>query len=202
MVDRDPEETRRVGEERVAQFNKSISAEMMSEIENLPNQIKRLNARPVAKIRRVHIAADRICASAGAHAACARGCAHCCHIGVPISYAEAAFIGEHVHLKPADIRVSKRRDDRSFSYATPCPFLRETECSIYEHRPLTCRTHFNFDIDEYWCRFENGDKPGAAVPNYDLTPLHRACFAASSRHGEEPVVADIRDFFLRNKNGI
>ena len=137
-------------------------------------------------------------ADAGAHAACAQGCAHCCHIAVPISRAEATFISEHIHLETADIRVSKRRDEGSFSYATPCPFLRESECSIYEYRPMTCRAHFNFDIDEYWCRCENWAKPGAAVPKPNFAPLHRAYYAASSRNGEKPIVADIRDFFPRN----
>lgn len=198
MVDRDPEETRRAGEERLTQFINSIPAEIRSEIENLPDQIALLNARPVAKIQRVHAAADKVFADAGAHAACAQGCDHCCHIAVPISRAEATFIGEHIHLEPADIRVSKRRDEGSFSYATPCSFLRESECSIYEYRPMTCRAHFNFDIDEYWCRCENWDKPGAAVPKPNFAPLHRAYYAASSRNGEEPVVADIRDFFPRN----
>jgi Fe-S-cluster containining protein len=32
---------------------------------------------------------------------------------------------------------------------TPCPFLEQGSCSIYEHRPLACRSHFSVKKPEY-----------------------------------------------------
>ena len=195
MADRDSELTRLVGEQRINAYMASIPDELRPEAEMLPRQLALMNSSPAAKIHRVHLMADRIFASAGPHVACKRGCAHCCYISVPISRAEAAYIGERIGIVPADVRGSEPRDERSFSYQTPCSFLRGNECSIYEHRPLTCRSAFNFDADNYWCRHENWSKPGAAVPRPNFSVLRDAYMAASSRNGEPPEFADIRDFF-------
>jgi len=200
MTDRDPAETHRIGEARLASFTAGIPAEVRAEAERLPRQLELMNASPAAKIRRVHAMTDRIFSTAGPLVACARGCAHCCYVSVPISRAEAAYIGERIGVAPVDIQTSLHRDEKSFSYATPCTFLRNDECTIYEHRPMTCRSHFSFDRDNYWCRHENWEKPGAAIPKPNFTILRDAYMAASARKGERPVFADIRDFFPAPQN--
>jgi len=88
---------------------------------------------------------------------CTAGCSHCCKAGhYPLTELEYEFVkigfnklGEE---KQAQIRQSclesyKERKlfvrngnpINSFSYA--CPFLADDLCSLYEHRPLICRTH-------------------------------------------------------------
>jgi len=193
--DRDAAEMHETGSRRIEAFIEGIPDSVREESERLPQQLKTMNASASAKIRRVHEMTDRIFSSAGPFIACARGCTHCCYVSVPISPAEAAYIGEHIGVAPADIRSSITRDDTSFSYDTPCTFLHEGECTIYEHRPMTCRAHFSFDRDNYWCRHENWDKPGAAIPKPSFTVIRDAYMAASSPSGAWPVFADIRDFF-------
>src|SRR5258706_16261279 len=131
MADRDPEQTRRTGERRMAEFIKGIPDEVRVAAEKLPRQLELLNARPSTKIHRVHLMTDRVFAAADAHVACARGCAHCCYVAVPISRAEAAHIGERIGRAPADIQTSKPRDEMRFSDTTPRTFLRGKESSIY-----------------------------------------------------------------------
>lgn len=74
-------------------------------------------------------------------AQCARECTHCCQIGGPeIPAAEAVSILNEI---PADVfeAAVKRLD------GNPCPFL-ESDCTIYEHRPLACRAYRSRDRAE------------------------------------------------------
>lgn len=195
MAERTPEETRRTSEARINAFYDAIPPTDSREVTGLPKRIFLMNARTSAKIRQIHLAADKIFRHATSRAACARGCSHCCHIAVRISAVEARFIGEHIGREPRAFSSTVAERAASFSNETPCTFLKNDECSIYEWRPLTCRSHFNFDQDDYWCRFENWDKPGAAVPKPMIEALSQAYEVASYEKIGDPVMADIRDFF-------
>lgn len=134
------------------------------------------------------------------HAACRRGCSHCCHIPVTITDVEARIIGKAIGRPPerpagalsieeAAEALAALPGTAAVSYASPCTFLEDGLCSIYAHRPPACRVHINLDRDELLCRLE----PGASIPvpyaNSTEIKAHYALLQPSA------VWADIRAFF-------
>lgn len=199
MTDRTPEETRAFAEPNVNAFYDAVTPEEQQEVLSTLRRTVSMNARPAVKLRQIHLVADKAFRHAAGRAACARGCSHCCHIAVPLTTVEAQSIGELIGISPRNVENVRPRDPKSFSDKTPCPFLKDNECSIYEHRPIECRSNFNFDIDNYWCRYENWDKPGAAVPKPMIQQLAIAYVVVSRGKNPEPTAADIRDFFPHGK---
>jgi uncharacterized protein len=199
MADRTPQETRVFAEPAVNAFYDAITKEEQQEVLSSLGRVVNMNARATIKLRQIHFIADKAFRHAAGRVACARGCAHCCYIAVPITTVEAKSIGEQIGIEPRDVTNVPPRNTASFSKETQCPFLENNECSIYEHRPLECRSNFNFDRDSYWCQYENWDKPGAAVLKPVIPQLALAYGLVSRGKSAEPTVADIRDFFPRGK---
>jgi uncharacterized protein len=137
-------------------------------------------------------------------AACRKGCDHCCHIPLTISKVEAELIGKATGRSPQTpitaVRLADLDNDgaawqraqaelQAAAPDTPCPFLVDHACSIYESRPLPCRILINLDDDELLCRKVDGvDVP---VPYADAIVL-KAHYMALQPAG---VLADIRHFF-------
>jgi uncharacterized protein len=194
MADRTPAETRAYANVKMDEFFVSVPNELKAHVVSLPQRLSKMNARPVIKLVEVLNTADKIFDHAGKFAACARGCGHCCHVSVPISEFEARYMGDKLGIKPNEVKQSRRPDLREFGSHTPCPFLTNGECSIYEVRPLTCRMHMNFDRDNYWCLHENWQKPEAEIPRPTIQPLEEA-YHQLMNQTKQQIVADIRDFF-------
>ena len=124
--------------------------------------------------------------------ACKSGCSHCCKMAVTITSDEAASIGEAigvVPLRPPPVVDQEATVAKHMN--TVCPFLKSNVCSIYEHRPVACRLHFNISAYPVVCDTINF--PGNDVPNYNFEDLWFAVGAVSYLSGAYP--ADIRDFF-------
>lgn len=150
------------------------------------------------RIRKLYALLDELNAANGDNVACRRGCAHCCHIQVALTQTEADMIGIAIRRTPR--RVARLQDPReverqegAYGYHTPCPFLKNNECSIYEHRPLACRSLVNADIDDLLCRLT--EPPGPPVPyldrvDFDVTYV-KICGS--------PKTADIREYFPPRK---
>ena len=183
--------------DKLDRFFSSVPADLRERVTFLPKRISQMNARVSVKLQEVLRTADIIFAHAGKFAACARGCGHCCHVHVPIADFEAQYIGDHIGTALVALKQSIRHDRMEFSGKTPCPFLSNGECSIYEYRPLTCRMHLNFDIDNTWCLHENWNNPEAVIPRPDIHPLMDAYHLLGRK--VQPIVADIRDFFPNGK---
>jgi uncharacterized protein len=198
MADRTPEQTRQYAEPNLDKFFNTVTPALKAHVVSLPQRISKMNARPVIKLKEVLNTADQIFDYAGKFAACARGCGHCCHVSVPITAFEARYMGDNLNIKPVEVTQSKRPDLKAFSSHTPCPFLKNGECSIYEFRPLTCRMHMNFDVDNYWCLHENWQKPEAEIPRPTIQSLEEA-YHQLMQDTKQHIVADIRDFFPNGK---
>lgn len=198
MIPIAPEQRRTLASQKLDQFFNSVPADLRERVVSLPKRIAQMNARAPLKLHEILRTADLIFDYAGQFAACARGCGHCCHVHVPIADFEARHIGDHINTPPVAVKQSIHHDRMEFSGKTPCPFLKNGECSIYEHRPLTCRMHLNFDIDNFWCLHENWNNPEAAIPRPEINPLIDAYHLLTDK--VQPVMADIRDFFPHGKS--
>jgi uncharacterized protein len=196
MAERTPQETQAFANQQMDAFFEGVSPELKAQVVSLPKRVKQVSAVPVVRLQEMLKTADAIFDFAGNFAACARGCGHCCHVSVPITAMEAKWMGERLGVQPMEVKQSIRHNLGEFGSHTPCPFLANGECSIYEVRPLTCRMHMNFDRDNYWCLHENWQKPDAEIPRPTIQPLIDAYHQVTA---SERVMADIRDFFPQGK---
>lgn len=127
---------------------------------------------------------------------CGSGCSHCCRQAVFISSAEAKLISDFTG-KPTtlerntflDAQYAKDAQDRRVD--TPCSFLVEGQCSIYEVRPVACRIHFSTSDDREDCSMENHFKGNT------VSLLDTATFTDPYLKMNRPksFLADINDFF-------
>ncbi len=88
-----------------------------------------------------------VLAQHGAKIECSAGCAACCHQMVEATIPEAILVamqigGEEDPRRDAILSEAQAylRDGRQRSLPRPCPLLRENQCSVYEVRPLVCRS--------------------------------------------------------------
>ncbi|MBK6616694.1 YkgJ family cysteine cluster protein [Ottowia sp.] len=153
--------------------------------------IAKSNAGTGKKYRRFALLAQRVATAVSPHAACARRCSHCCNIAVVISEFEAVAIGREIGVE-VNRSVAKDAAESAVSRYTgvPCTFLRDGACSIYQHRPMQCRVHFNLADDERMCDLRVPSSE-SSVPNVNLSAFWVAsAYALQSHHH-----GDIRDFF-------
>ncbi|PIE34413.1 hypothetical protein CSA56_07695 [candidate division KSB3 bacterium] len=67
---------------------------------------------------------------------CSKGCASCCILETVVPL-EAHVIASH---QPAST-FHRRPEEQEFHEEKPCIFLDHHECTIYDIRPIICRTH-------------------------------------------------------------
>ena len=155
---------------------------------------RRANRR-LKQVKLVLVAASMWAEPIAKHAACRKGCAHCCHIPAAVTAAEAALLaattGRAMVVPPnarrlVDMDLTDLQNNES---PGPCPFLVDGSCSAYDARPAICRLHLNLDVDDLLCRVVPGIP--AAVPYVNKLPILGECLQILDRE----VVADIREFF-------
>lgn len=158
------------------------------------------------RIKLILQAADQWVAPWMSASACRSGCSHCCSLpSILITDAEAdliAHVSGRLKEDPGAAAISvaslvadegkavAEEWDAGNSYSdVPCPFLKQSMCSIYDVRPMVCRSKINADIDPLLC--ERAPERPASVPYLDTRPL----WAASMALQLDQRLSDIRDFF-------
>lgn len=190
---RTPEETQETAKKNYEAFLAAIPAEVHRREEKLPGDLRLMNAKPMVKLARIRKSVETLFAYADGYVACRKGCAYCCHQAIDISRLEAEYIQEKTGIRHAQVSIPQQRDPLGFAEKTPCPFLKQGVCSIYEYRPLICRIAVNLDSDPYWCEFENWHKLGGSVPKPTFHSIYNAYTELNEKAGS--LMADIRDYF-------
>jgi Fe-S-cluster containining protein len=103
---------------------------------------------------------NELFAAISKHAPCRKGCADCCRMTILVSPLEAQYIESKTGIKRNQSTAAAVPEE------TPCPFLENDVCSIYQYRPYVCRNHLALHDDPKWCL------PG---------PAHSLVFALFSR---------------------
>jgi Fe-S-cluster containining protein len=120
---------------------------------------------------------------------CASGCSFCCHSRIHVTPLEAVLINAHIHecfslderdqLKTrvfanlAHTRGQSLPQRVAIKDKTPCIFLDQHVCSIYDQRPFICRTWNSLDRRACKAAFASGNHeseiPCLSAPNYVYT---------------------------------
>ena len=108
--------------------------------------IARLSGSAIKKLRALHQEMTIISAAIAPFVACKQGCTACCHYTVHLYPIEAELIEKRTQYQ----RLPQQAPEADF-HGTPCPFLTNGRCGIYEDRPMTCRQHFALTNTAYWC---------------------------------------------------
>lgn len=167
---------------------------MRSRLDNLGS----MASSPRSKLPKFYLLVEEFGEIRSPHVACKAGCSACCRtIPVEISDLEAQHITKATGIASAPLPPGRHT---SFDFLdTPCPFLVDNQCSIYEHRPFNCRSLAVVDRDALTCNEVNTAltvaKDPRAVPAVmskaqQFEPLY-------SKIVKRPgmVWADIRQFF-------
>lgn len=173
-------------------FNRRMARGSPSRWQTFSMEFSRLQSGRLKKLealKNLRRLASQFSAEALPHSACQKRCAHCCHIPVAVCTTEARLIGKAIGKSPENLTDSTWLRNKPYGYSFPCTFLTASGCSIYEHRPLSCRVHLNLDRDDLLCRLI----PDKTVP----VPLANATsfqlLYAKLTEGE--LLADIREHF-------
>jgi Fe-S-cluster containining protein len=178
---------------RAEEINAAVIASGLAErINEELREIRRMHAKaPRELLLMLYRVADAFGRAVESYAACKAGCSHCCHIPVAMSRVEARLIGSKIGRGAANPPLSLKADEGiAVAYGNPCPFLKKGACSIYEHRPLMCRVHWNMDEDALLCELHPEIDAGIPVPYLDVTTFRKLYIFICG-----PLMADIRRFF-------
>lgn len=179
-----------LAKQRADDFLKSVPEAIRTQEAALPENLRNLNASKSVKLYKVYQLADEFSRLMAPFIACTNGCSHCCHHGVEITSLEATNISNFSGRAARSLRKSIIRKDKPYQ-GSPCPFLVQDSCSVYEVRPLVCRNHASYDVTNTAClpTHMNEERPILTFGG-----LLKAWVEVSSKQGIF-VVADIRDFF-------
>ena len=138
-------------------------------------------------------AATTISTAVAPLAACKKDCSACCHIPVMLLESEAKVIAKEIGISLKFVPIERRNQPapRFQGEGFACPFLKEDECSIYQNRPLVCRTLYNLDSDSLLCQHSGQSN---LVPYFDATQFSHHAVAALHRN-EDDFIAELREFF-------
>ena len=159
------------------------------------------NAALKSKVRRLQSLASETRQPIEDNVPCKKGCSNCCHGQVQLMQAEAELIGDAIGRTPVRLKTDVRPTPAPALYKpdTPCPFLVNHLCSVYNVRPMACRNHVVLDIDNLLCSFENqnlaqvGDSRSVPFPKLEAGPILETYRQMAIE--KRQAIADIRQFF-------
>lgn len=119
---------------------------------------------------------------------CAEGCDSCCHRRFSVFLIEAQPIAAALEAMQPALRERLREQADSPQHADRCALLVDGRCSVYEVRPLICRSHgvpvlADGAVDVCPLNFSEHEIPRASVLNLDALNEPLAMIAQLAHDG-------------------
>lgn len=117
--------------------------------------------------------------------ACKKGCSYCCNTWVYATAPEIFHLASSLNTEnsqaftmpikaAADVRQKIPAEARS-AHLSPCPILKDGECSQYDARPAACRTAYSLDATA--CQRALLDPMESMIPIPEFSVVLRAAYA-------------------------
>lgn len=156
------------------------------------------NASVKSKRRKIITIATRVTDALSPYVACRIGCSDCCRMNTMIYEHEAIRLAEVTGRKM--VRLAYRPINEVFAQGAkfngqPCPFLRENKCSVYEDRPLVCRTHHSLLDNPTSCDMDIPPAKQTRPPMYDPDLLEKPYIELNLKHNPAEPWGNIAEFF-------
>jgi Fe-S-cluster containining protein len=148
MTNDDYEVAKRIAWENLSDISKQIPLTLFDREKRLVETINKSGGTPLVKLERLYNFMDELYSFVAKYTPCKKGCSHCCYTKVEISAIEAEYIEKSLGIKQNLHPIA------STYFGTPCPFLKDNSCSIYEYRPFVCRKHVVLFDNPKWCEID------------------------------------------------
>lgn len=170
---------------------------MPEQIRQVLSRIARENASAKSKRRKMIAIANHVTTALEPYMACGPGCSACCHMNTMIYEHEAIRLAEVTGRKM--VRLAYRPLDQialeGYKFnGKPCPFLVENKCSVYDDRPLVCRTHHSLRDDAAQCSMNLADNY-VPPPMYDPDILEVPYMELNASYNPVEPWGNIAEFF-------
>jgi Fe-S-cluster containining protein len=156
------------------------------------------NASTKSKRRKTIEIVDSVTTALAPYVACKKGCSSCCKMNTMIYEHEAAHLAEitgrkmlHLPYRPLNEVFKKGKDFNG----KPCPFLVNDACSVYEDRPIVCRTHHSLFDDATSCSMDDPSANKFGPPMYDPDLLETPYLKLNAKDWPTEPWGNIREFF-------
>jgi uncharacterized protein len=157
-------------------------------------EIEKSQLSHLKKLEKLYSFMDVLYKHLNKYTPCQKGCSYCCSYYVTISDIEIQFIEKN----NKEIKRKKQFNTDSKGVGTPCLFLKNGACSIYESRPYVCRRHVVLAPDNSVCTEDNAHKHEfQRLAWSELDKSYDSIRAGSSSSNE---LHDIRDVFKKNNS--
>lgn len=153
--------------------------------------IQATNANPISKLNSIYQHINEYNQFVKTFTVCQPTCSYCCKINVVISTLEAVYIAKNLNINyDSGVSITK-------NHTSPCPFLKDDTCSIYEHRPFNCRTFHTIDNPNYCNKQVKHVVYGSAEEGYG-SDIYKLFKKELDKLNQYRPFRDIRDFFTNN----
>ena len=171
---------------------KKLLADMPPSLDKLEGQIfeRLVNSKrnDLNKLEHLYDVMGKFSKFIDSYTPCKNHCSKCCHIRVDISEIEI----QHIEKK-YKIKRNKNLKPNTDGSGSPCVFLKNDTCSIYEGRPFMCRSHFFYTPDETWCAHDVEVEDKQEFPLLRFTEIDKSYFHEINKGDNK--VYDIREVF-------
>lgn len=164
-----------------------IPEDLVSEHSKLGYDLQHRNENEFIKLKRIYDFLDLYKKFARTFTVCTKGCSACCKSDVHMTKLEAIYIEKNTG------HIATRTKKRTRNHKTPCPFLVDNNCSIYEYRPINCRTLYTLDDPKY-CESKESHQLYGANGGRGINMIYALKDYSESMNGNNGM-ADIRDYF-------